>query len=661
MSAANTNILIKRSLSTPVPSSLQSGELAYSYASNTIFIGTPDGTGVVNVGGQYYTSTIDAATDAATASTLVKRDATGNASFNFITANIIGTIYGTANAATHLANAQNFSISGGDITASSVLFDGTNNVTLNASLNDVGGLTAGSVGSATSIPVISYGANGRILTVSSADINTAVTISDGTHSNTVNNGSTLTFSANNNLSTYVNPTGESVTITADLTKFIVANTAGTYQTVDGVLNISGDLNVTGNITYTDVETIVSQNSLIKLANNNTISDAVDIGFFGQYFDGADERNTGLFRHAGSGKDYYLFDGYTGDPESTFTINPADPSFRLTTLNANITAPTANISTANITSANVSTDIAVVGNAYVGTLTLANGTQFTDDGSANVYIHTLQSSTQFSNIAYYDPATGELAYGSIAELAPYELSRGGYTWMIDTNGNFTAPTGSQFLASQGTGATGGYSFTLDGGLDTGMFSPSDGELAFYSNGDEVISANTSAVQIYQPLTLSTALSVDNGGTGQTSFTTGLMLVGNGTGALQTVANSSYSTTGTLATDQTITSVTVDDYGRLTNLTASAIAISAGAVSGLATVATSGLATDLNLSGFTLGVSNGGTGQTSLTQNGIVYGDGTNPAGVTAAAGTSDLTGSRQLLTVNASGIPSWTSVLDGGNF
>ena len=659
MSAANTNILIKRSLSTPVPSSLQAGELAYSYASNTIFIGTPDGAGVVNVGGQYYTSTLDAATDAATGGTLVLRDPSGNAAFNYITANIIGRIDGTANAAVYLANAQNFSISGGDISATSVLFDGTNNVTLNASLNDVDGLTAGTVGSTTSIPVIQYGANGRILSVTSADINTAVTISDGVHSNTINNGSTLTFSANNNLSTYVDPTGESVTITADLTKFIVANTAGTYQTIDGILNISGDLNVTGNITYTDVETIVSQNSLIKLANNNP-SDIVDIGFFGQYNDGT-ERNTGLFRHAGSGKDYYLFDNYVNDPEATFTIDPTDASFRLTTLNANITAPTANISTANITSANVSSDIAVVGNAYVNTLTLANGTQISDDGSANVYIHTLQSSTQFSNIAYYDPATGELAYGSISELAPYELSRGGYTWSIDTNGNFNAPTGSQFLASQGTGATGGYSFTADGSLDTGMFSPADGELAFYSNADLTISANTTDVQIYQPLTLSTALSVDNGGTGATSFTAGQILIGNGTGALQGLANSSYSTTGTLAADQTITSVSVDDYGRLTNLTASAIAITASAVSGLAAVATSGLATDLDLTSFTLDVPNGGTGQTSLTQNGIVYGNGTDPAGVTDAAGTSDLTGSRQLLTVDASGIPSWTSVLDGGSF
>ena len=68
---ANTNILIKRAgvSGNGRPSSLLAGELAYSYASNTIFIGTPGGNGVVNVGGQYYTSQVDAATSSNTAST----------------------------------------------------------------------------------------------------------------------------------------------------------------------------------------------------------------------------------------------------------------------------------------------------------------------------------------------------------------------------------------------------------------------------------------------------------------------------------------------------------------------------------------------------------------------------------------------------------------
>ena len=50
---ANTSIRIKRSSSTSSPISLLSGEFAYSYQSNTLFLGTSDGSGVVNVGGQY--------------------------------------------------------------------------------------------------------------------------------------------------------------------------------------------------------------------------------------------------------------------------------------------------------------------------------------------------------------------------------------------------------------------------------------------------------------------------------------------------------------------------------------------------------------------------------------------------------------------------------
>ncbi len=81
---ANTSIKIKRSTTTSSPASLAAGELAYSYLSNTIFIGSPAGTGVVNVGGQYYTSQVDAATNLNTGGTLVRRDANGNAAFGTI-------------------------------------------------------------------------------------------------------------------------------------------------------------------------------------------------------------------------------------------------------------------------------------------------------------------------------------------------------------------------------------------------------------------------------------------------------------------------------------------------------------------------------------------------------------------------------------------------
>ena len=48
---ANTVIQLKRSTSTATPTSLNIAEPAYSYSSNTFFIGSPDGTGVLQIGG----------------------------------------------------------------------------------------------------------------------------------------------------------------------------------------------------------------------------------------------------------------------------------------------------------------------------------------------------------------------------------------------------------------------------------------------------------------------------------------------------------------------------------------------------------------------------------------------------------------------------------
>jgi hypothetical protein len=67
------------------------------------------------------------------------------------------------------------------------------------------------------------------------------------------------------------------------------------------------------------------------------------------------------------------------------------------------------------------------------------------------------------------------------------------------------------------------------------------------------------------------------------------------------------------------------------------------------------------GTPLAVTSGGTGQTSFTQSGIIYGSGSSSLGVTALAGASDQTWSNQILTVNNSGVPIWSSTMDGGTF
>ena len=66
---------------------------------------------------------------------------------------------------------------------------------------------------------------------------------------------------------------------------------------------------------------------------------------------------------------------------------------------------------------------------------------------------------------------------------------------------------------------------------------------------------------------------------------------------------------------------------------------------------------------LEVQYGGTGVSTFTEDGILYGDNADPLKVTDAAGTSDASDSFQVLTVtsDSDATPVWTDTLDGGSF
>lgn len=217
-------IQIKRSSSSNAPStSLAAGELAYAATGsvNRLFIGHPDGsTGNIVIGGKEYVDTINAATDANTASTIVKRDASGNFSAGTITAtfsgNITGDLTGNADTATALETARtiggvsfdgtaNIDLPGvniagtqdtsgnaatataletgrtisisGDLSYTSPSFDGTGNVTATGTLATVNSNT-GSFGSATAIPVITVNGKGLVTAVSTANVATSISILD---------------------------------------------------------------------------------------------------------------------------------------------------------------------------------------------------------------------------------------------------------------------------------------------------------------------------------------------------------------------------------------------------------------------------------------------------------------------------------------------------
>jgi hypothetical protein len=64
---------------------------------------------------------------------------------------------------------------------------------------------------------------------------------------------------------------------------------------------------------------------------------------------------------------------------------------------------------------------------------------------------------------------------------------------------------------------------------------------------------------------------------------------------------------------------------------------------------------------LAVEHGGTGVSTLTSKGILYGNGAGDVQVTAAAGDADASTSNQILTTDGSGVPVWTDTIDEGTF
>jgi hypothetical protein len=590
---ANTSILIKRSTTTGTPASLAAGEFAYSYQSNTLFLGSPAGTGVVNVGGQYYTSQVDNATSASTGGTLVRRDANGNAAFGHITAtSITASVSGNANSATQFQTDRFINISGGDITASAQLFNGTANATLSASLSAVAGLTAGIYGGTTTVPVLTVAANGRIMSIAnSAAISTSIGIAGDAGTDTVSLATdTLTFAGGAGLTSTV--TNNTVTLDVDNT-VVRSNTASLNQIIDGNVQISGNLSVLGTQTVINTNVLEVKDPLIYLGGNNYVSDIVDIGFVGNYNSGAANLRSGLIRHAGT-KEFYAFDSYTGSIDNN-SIDVTSGGFNTANLVLNVVK--ANVIGNYVRTSSVT---APTGNLSVGPA--ANATVFFSTGNV-----TVPGKITANGIDLQDYIASAFNAGNAAVTSTSTLTSGAI--IIGAGGNNVTTLSNTNFALTGTlGAA------------------------------KTITSLT--VDAYGRVTAATAadisgLTVAQGGTGAATFSNGGLLVGSGTGAIGVLANTNFALTGTLGAAKTLTSLTVDAYGRVTAATSS------------------------DISGLT--VAQGGTGASTFTSKGIVYGDGTNAMAVTGAAGTADQTFSNQLLTVTNAGVPVWTNTLDGGQF
>jgi len=231
-----------------------------------------------------------------------------------------------------------------------------------------------------------------------------------------------------------------------------------------------------------------------------------------------------------------------------------------------------------------------------------------------FLATPTSSNLLAAVVSGNTGTGNLVFASSPTLTTPVIGAATGTSLNVSNGLVSTSTwGGTFLDGIVVDYTTGMGRISVGGADG---------ISLYANTETTrtklatFNANTA---ITDAIWQGAAVGVTYGGTGQSTLPIGQIVLGNGTGAVQALANVSTSVTGTLGATNTITSFTTDAWGRVTAYTGAAIAIAASQI-------TSG----------TLPVARGGTNQTSFTSGQRVVFDGTSLSSQ-ANTGTATLTG------------------------
>ena len=279
-------VRIKRSSVSGNPTTLAAGELAYSALIDTganggdrlyIGMGTETSGNAVNhvvIGGKFFTDMVTAATNLNTASTLVKRDASGN----FTAGTITAALSGNATTASSWATARNLSLTG-DATATLLSVDGSQAVSAALTLATVNS-NVGSFGSATSIPVVTVNAKGLVTGVTTASISTTLGIAGSTGTGTIALATdTLTIAGGTGVtSAYVAGTktltlsiGQAVATTSNVTfnDLTVNGTLTSNDITSSSISIAGDATITGNLTVQGTTTTINS-TVVAVSDLNLV-------------------------------------------------------------------------------------------------------------------------------------------------------------------------------------------------------------------------------------------------------------------------------------------------------------------------------------------------------------------------------------------------------
>ena len=260
-------------------------------------------------------------------------------------------------------------------------------------------------------------------------------------------------------------------------------------TMPNNLVVSGNLTINGTATYVNTESISSKDPLFEVANTNNTTDAVDIGYYGRYYDAVQERVefTGLFRDASDAGKFKIFSGLVDEP--TNVVNTTGTGYTVATLVANVdgnlsgTANAANIlSTARTIAASgdAAWSVSFDGSANVtSALTLANtGVTATTYGTSTavptIAIDSKGRITSASNTNITFPVTTVNGFAGTVVLTTSDVAEG-------TNQYFTTARAQAAI-------TGGASSVVTANLTASRALVSDG------SGKIAASATTTTTEV-----------------------------------------------------------------------------------------------------------------------------------------------------------------------